>query len=271
MLMVRILTALLVLPSIFIIAGAHTALAAVPAGFAPGPVWLSESAPHSGSIVRIYTVVHDGSSTALEGSVTFKIDGTAIGSSPFSLEPGESAIKSYSWTATEGTHQVSAEITSATDKRTKEATIIERSTTTILSVAVGPEAPKPAALEAIDTAGSAIASSTPVVAGILAGTTATTESIRKAGESYLAALAGEPIKADTATSPKPRTSVLGAEIEVPEEEVFVPTETGLLQKIANVLLPLFRYPALFYPVFLFLILFIFWLVIKHLRSPKKRR
>ena len=267
MVMVRTLAAILLISSIFLIAGAHLAQAAVPAGFAPGPVWLSQSAPLSGSLVRIYTVVHDGSSTALEGSVTFKIDGAAIGSSPFSLEPGESAIKSYSWTATEGTHQVSAEITSATDKRTKETTIIERSTTTILSVAVGPEAPKPAALEAVDTAQSVVASSTPVVAGIVAGATATTESIRKAGESYLASLAGE---AATASS-KPKNSVLGAETEAPKEEAFTPIEESWTQKVAKAVLPLFRYPALFYPVFLSLILFAFWLVIKHLRNPKKRR
>ncbi len=269
MAIVRALTAVLVIPSIFFIVGVHSALAAVPAGFAPGPVWLSQNAPLSGNTVRIYTVVYDGSTTAIEGSVTFKIDGTSVGSSPFSLEPGESAIESVSWTATEGIHQVSAEITSAIDKKTKEAATIEHTTTTILSVTVGPEAPKAPALEAIDTAQSAVASSTPVVAGVVAATTATTESIRKAGETYLANLAGEAPVKTIATTTKPKGSVLGAATEVPEEAT-PPSETGIMQKVAKVLLPLFRYPALFYPVFLFLILFLFWLIGKRLRNPKKR-
>ena len=271
MVMIRTLVAILFIPSTFLVAGVHPVHAVVPAGFAPGPVWLSQNAPLSGSTVRIYTVVYDGSSVALEGSVTFSVDGTSIGSSPFSLEPGESAIESYSWIATEGVHQVSADITSAIDKKTKEPITIERATTSVLSVTVGPQAPKPAALEAIDTAQSTVASSTPAVTGIIAGTTATTESIRKAGESYLATLAGEPAVRDTATASKPSTSVLGADIEVPEEEVFVPTETGPMQKVAKVLLPLFRYPALFYPVFLLLILFVFWLIVQRLRRPRKRR
>ena len=262
----RVFLALLVIPMLF---GASTLTAAssIPAGFAPSTLWLSQSAPTAGNAVKVSTVIYNSSQTALEGSVTFSVDAAIIGSAPFSVGAGESAIESVTWTTTEGQHTLKASIESVIDRKTKSSATIDQTTTAPITVTVLPQAPKAPALEAIDTAQTAVASSTPIVASIVSKTTDTTEAVRKAGESYLATLAGEPAQSETGT--KPRGAVLGAATEVAEASST--SATGSIgSKIAKVLLPLFRYPALFYPVFLFLILFAFWLLAKKLRNPKRR-
>jgi hypothetical protein len=246
--------------------------ATLTAGFAPGSLWLSQSAPVAGTSIRVYAVTYNAGTTALEGSVTFTVDGEPIGSSPFSLEPGESEIESVSWIPTEGAHQIAADIKSVIDKKSKESATIANAATAAVSVSVAPEPPKPPVVEAIDSAQTIAASSTPIVSGVIAATTGATESIRKAGEDYLAMLAGEKALVASTTESKKAGSVLGAATEIPEEEVAASTPpAGYMQSIAKALLPIFRYPALFYPVFLFILLFILWLVAKRLRNPKRRK
>lgn len=246
----RIILLLLILVSI-----AQSAQAAdtdVPAGFAPGPVWLSQSTPTAGNSVRLYTVVYNSSPTAIEGSVTFMVDGSALGSVPFSLDAGESAIKSVTWTAQEGTHEFSAHISGVIERSTKVTATVERAVTIPLSITILPAPPKPVALEAIDSAEAVVASSTPVIASMVSATTATTESLRKAGESYLTSLAN------------------AASSTIPTSTSTPVVKTDFTQKAAIFALPLFRYPALFYPFFLFLILLVLWIIAKKLRNPKKR-
>ncbi len=265
---VRAFVALLLIPMLWYSPTAR-ASESMAAGFVPGTLWISQSAPRAGTPVKISTVVYNSSQTALDGSVTFSADGVIVGSAPFSLGVGESAIESTAWTPTEGQHALKASIESVIDRKTKKAATIAQTAATPLSVLVLPEAPKAPALEAIDAAQSAVASSTPVVASIVSTASNTTESIRKAGESYLATLAGESTGSGAvASSTKPKGSVLGASTEVVDATTTVPTSMG--SKFAKALLPLFRYPALFYPVFLFLVLFAFWLLAKKLRNPKRR-
>ena len=258
--------AVLLIPSILLMSGGVQAASnSISAGFAPGPVWLSQSSPTGGTTVRLYTVVYNSSQTPLEGSVTFTIDNASAGTTPFSLDAGESAIESITWTAMEGTHMVSATITSAIDKKTKTTTAIDQSATPAVSVTVTAPLPPPVALEALGTAQTVVASSSPIIASVVAATTATTESLRTAGESYLSQLAGEHKVASTTKS---KGSVFGASIEAPSEAS--PAPDTLSQKIAKIILPVFRYPAIFYPVFLFLVLFIGWVIARRLRNPKKR-
>jgi len=235
---------------------AQAAEISVPAGFAPGPVWLSQSAPSAGNTVRLYTVVYDSSPTAIEGSVTFKVDGISLGSTAFSLDAGESVIKSITWVAEEGTHEFSAEISGVIERKTKITATVERAATAPLSITVLPAGPKSAALEAVDTAQIVVASSTPVVASIVSATTNATESLRKAGESYFTSL----------TTSNPQSSSSPATSTSTTEQV----EGGVSQKIAKIVLPLFHYPALFYPFFLLLILLALWILAKRLRNPKRR-
>lgn len=250
MLRYRILFLLVLLVSLA--QGAQAADTEVPAGFAPGPVWLSQSDPIAGNTVRLYTVVYNSSPTAIEGSVTFAVGATALGSIPFSLDAGESAIKSVTWTAQEGTHEFSAHISGVIERGTKVTATVERAATTPLSITILPAPPKPIALEAVDTAEAIVASSTPTIASVVSLTTAATESMRKAGESYLASL----------TNQASSTSATSTSTPV--------AKTNYTQKAAAIALPLFRYPALFYPFFLLLILLVLWVVAKKLRNPKKR-
>ncbi|MEK7101144.1 MAG: CARDB domain-containing protein [Patescibacteria group bacterium] len=246
--------------------------ASLPAGFAPGALWLSQSAPVAGTSVRLYAVTYNAGSAAIEGSVSFTVDGEPVGSSPFSLEPGESEIESVTWVPDEGSHQIAATISSVIDKKSKESATVANTAAAAVSITVSPEPPKPPVAEALDSAQTIAASSTPAVSGVIAATTGATESIRKAGENYLATLAGEIPANVTASTTNKAGSVLGAATESPEEQTASTTPaSGYMQSIAKALLPIFRYPALFYPLFLFILLFILWLIGKRLRNPKRRR
>lgn len=240
--------------------------ASLSAGFAPGSVWVSQSSPAAGTTVKLYTVIYDGGSTAIEGSVSFLVDGVVIGSTPFSLEPGGSAIESVPWQAVEGAHTVSAKITSIVDKKTKTALTLEHTDTSTLPVTVGPEAPKPVALEALNTAQVTVASSTPFVAQAIAQTTAFTEGMRTAGLTYLSSLARASSTANTTRT----GSVLGAQTEGPETASST-EPSSWSRTAAQTLLPLFAYPALFYPVFVGLLGLGFWLLIKRLKNPSAKR
>ncbi len=261
-----ILSIVLAFVSLFL---ASPALAAIPAGFAPSQIWLSQSTPIAGSSVRVYTVVYNANQTSIEGSVSFKINDSVIGSSPFRLEAGESVIESASWVPNEGSYTASAEITSAGSKNSTQTATATTTSSSILSVTVLPRTPKPPTVEASDSVQTIVASSSPTLFSVISATTATTESIRKAGETYLTSLAGESIPKSTATAIKKDGVVLGADTEALET---TPTKEdgGYLQAIAKTFLPFFRYPALFYPVILGIILFVLWLVTIRFRNPRRR-
>lgn len=258
----------LLIPTLFLPIFAHAQESTIPAGFAPTSVWLSRNALVSGTDVRLYTVVYNSSESALEGSVSFLIDGAEVGTAPFTLSSGDSKILSTVWTASEGTHSVSAKISSSLDSKTKESRSLSSSASASLSVTVIPPPPKPAALQTIDTVSTIAASSTPVIASAVAQVTAATEALRTAGESYLTALSA-PASTGTQSPTSSRTgSVLGAETVVPDT-VETPKKT-LTQTIAGYLLPIFSTPALFYLVFIGLLLFLFFLLIRKLRNPRRR-
>lgn len=249
----------------FLSTAPHNAHAQTVAGFAPGPVWVSTAHPTAGTAVRISTVVYNGGESAIEGSVSFLVDSSIIGSSPFTLEPGASTIESVSWTPSEGSFALSAAITSAIDKKTKAATVITQATTSTITTTVLPAPPKPEVEQALDSAQSAVASSTPVVQGVLAKATEVTESLRTAGLSYLTNVIGSSSPSTTASSTRSGT-VLGAETEQLEAS----TSPSYQKTIARTLLPLFTYPALFYPVLAGVLGLLLWLLLKKLRNPKPR-
>ncbi len=246
------------------------------AGFAPGPLWLSKNAPVEGETVHIYTVVYDSSPTPIEGSVTFLVDGTSIGSSPFTLEAGATSVKSVDWVAREGGHSVSASVASAVNKSSKEPAVLTNASTTIVAITVSPAPPKPAALQAIDTASSALVSAAPIAMNAAQGLLGATENLRKSGEEFLESkLPGSGSVDETDASTTAPGQVLGVETyRAPPAATSADSGTsnrrgGIWQTIAKVLLPVFRYPALFYPFFAILLLIILWIVSKALRNPKR--
>jgi hypothetical protein len=237
----------------------------LPAGFAPGPVWVSKHAPVSGEKVFLYAAIYNASETPIEGSITFSVDGTSVGSVPFALDDGETSIKSVSWTATEGSHTVDAVVGTAIEKQSKQATSVRSHTTGEVTISVAPPAPQSVAVEHIDSASAAVstvlASSSPIVASIANTVISATESIRTTGETLLTKASTE------ARAPTNKGQVLSAEIEHADT---TSAKNGLKATIARTLLPIFTYPALFYPLFFLILLVAFWAVAKRLRSPKRR-
>lgn len=257
----------LLIPTLFCAGVIHAQEAAIPAGFAPSSVWLSSTEAVSGEALRIYTVVYNSSEGALEGSVSFLVDGAEIGTAPFTLSAGTGSLVSVTWTPEEGAHTVSAKISSSLDTKTKTARTLSSTASNQLQVTVSPPPPKPVALQTIDTVSDIAASSTPVIASAVAQVTSATEALRTAGESYLTALAASASAVESATSSR-KGSVLGAETVAPDT-LETPKKT-LTQTIAGYLLPIFATPALFYLVFIGLLLFLFFLLIRKLRNPKRR-
>ncbi|MBU2103673.1 hypothetical protein KJ848_02175 [Patescibacteria group bacterium] len=254
---------------LFLLSG-HTPLHAeeLPAGFAPGPIWVSKQKPTAGEQIDLYAAVYNASNTSIEGSITFLVDDAEIGSVPFVLNDGETSIKSVRWTAVEGPHKIRAFVDTAIERNSKQRASIEHATVANISIEVAEKEPDPKVITSIDTAGSAVslalASTSPLASSIAQTVISTTESIRTAGETFLSQAAG------TSTPKYPQGEVLGAEtyVEEPEEGSSQPS---LLASAAEALLPIFRYPAIFYPVFFILLLVAFWIVAKRLRNPSQRR
>lgn len=238
----------------------------IPAGFPPSPVWLSESTPTAGTEVRIYTVVYDSSTDAIEGSITFSVDGVSIGSVPFSLAAGATAVKSLEWTATEGTHQVGASIT-AVDARSKNPILVANAVAATTTVSVLPTPETSGAVVAVTNAtnlvSAAVASSSPLVSAATDTVVAVTEAIRTAGETFLETKLADPVASSTK-----KGSVLGAETyQADEAEETAQEPEGLVSTIARTLLPIFKYPAIFYPIFFTILVVVCWIVMKRLRHP----
>ncbi len=239
----------------------------LPAGFAPGPVWVSKHAPVSGEKVFLYAAIYNASETPIEGSITFSVDGTSVGSVPFALDDGETSIKSVPWTATEGSHTVDAVVGTAIDTQSKQLTNVSNQTTGNVTISVASPAPQSVAVEHIDNASAAVstalASSSPIVASIANTIVSATESIRTAGETLLTEASA------SAVPPTKKGRMLSAEIENADSDA-APAENGIKATVARTLLPIFTYPALFYPLFFLILLILFWILAQRVRNPKRR-
>lgn len=85
------------------------------AGFIPANIWYSKDPFFAEEKIRIYTVVFNGSSYDLEGTVKFLDNGVLIGKVPFSLAGGGRVRDMWiDWKATFGRHIITAEIMDAT-------------------------------------------------------------------------------------------------------------------------------------------------------------
>lgn len=227
------------------------------AGFAPSTVWLSRNPPVAGEALRIYTVVYNGSDRSLEGSVSFLVDEQEVGTASFSLFSGDSKVLSTVWTPDEGAHTISGNIASLVDSKTKDTHSVSTKSSSVLSVQVAAPLPQPAALEALSTADSIIASTSPRIVAAFSEVAAATESLRTLGQTYLTSLASSSSQSSDQAS---------------STEAFIPENTNptLVQQAAKFLLPVFSNPALFYLAFIGILLFLFFLLIRRMRSPRRR-
>lgn len=269
--------ALLILAILLGASGAHAA-EPLPAGFAPGPVWLSTTLPVHGDAVEAYTVVYDSSAEPIEGAVTFLMDGEPIGSSPFALEAGETEVRSVRWTAVEGEHVLSARIDTAYHQETKEAALLATRTTasTTITVAAPPPPPEPeptAAVSTQDSRGSAPAlidtlTKAPIVGSAVGAAIKAAETWRAAGEDTLRTYADRFATSTEAIVPAaaPEGEVLGT-----STAATLPSGSPLGASVAEAALPVFIYPIFFYPLFLILLGLLLIFLSKKLNSPGRRR
>ncbi len=81
------------------------------AGFVQGNIWYSKTPFFAGEKIRIYTIIFNGSTEDLTGSVEFLDNGTPIGKSPFSISGGGRVRDVWvDWIAKDGKHTVTAQI-----------------------------------------------------------------------------------------------------------------------------------------------------------------
>ncbi len=97
------------------------------AGFVQGNIWYSKTPFFAGDRIRIYTIIFNGSTEDLVGSVEFLDNGTPIGKSLFSiLDGGRVRDVWVDWTAKDGKHTITARIVdvSTTDALGKKKIVV---------------------------------------------------------------------------------------------------------------------------------------------------
>lgn len=108
-----ILTALLLISGGFFAEAAEEPIKN--AGFVPANIWYSKDPFFAGDKIRIYTIIFNGSSYDLEGTVEFLDNGALVGKSSFSISGGGRVRDVWvDYKAKEGKHVLSARITSVT-------------------------------------------------------------------------------------------------------------------------------------------------------------
>jgi hypothetical protein len=144
-------TGLLFAPLVFFLA--LPALAAVlPAGFAPGTLWLSKATLKDGERASISTALYDSGDAPLAGDLIFTDNGTTFANVPVSLSAGESRIYSAPWTARAGAHTLGAAL--ANVKSGSAAASVKDASAASISVDIKePAPPSPALSAATSTAG----------------------------------------------------------------------------------------------------------------------
>ncbi|MCK9344919.1 MAG: hypothetical protein M0P64_02185 [Candidatus Pacebacteria bacterium] len=85
------------------------------AGFVPANIWYSKDPFFAGETIRVYTIIFNGSSYDLEGTVEFLDNGVLLGKTNFSLSGGGRVRDLWvDWKATNGKHVMTARIVNVT-------------------------------------------------------------------------------------------------------------------------------------------------------------
>jgi hypothetical protein len=126
--------------------------AALPAGFAPGTLWLSKAALADGERANVSTALYDSGDASLSGDLIFTDNGTTFANVPFTLAAGESRIYSAAWTAKGGSHTLGAALANV-KSGSASASVKDASAASISVSVAAPEPPSPALSAATSTAG----------------------------------------------------------------------------------------------------------------------
>lgn len=229
------------------------------AGFAPGSVWISKTSLMAGDTATLFTVLYNSSENVFSTDVTFTVDAVSVGTKKVSLDAGSSEIVSMLWTATTGSHQISARIENAGGVAT--------STAESVTVVVAPPPPP----SAVEEASRAAAKALPVVQESVKGVFAEAERIRERAANALA----EALQPATTTPRVKNGVVLGTTTAQTQNTVPMGGGVGsffakLWHGILSVLLYIFQTKILFYLVALFVI-YMFYKLIRVILTDRRRR
>lgn len=84
------------------------------AGFVPANIWYSKDPFFAGETIRIYTIIFNGSTYDISGTVEFLDNGAPIGKTDFALSGGGRVRDAWiDWKALEGKHMITARIVGA--------------------------------------------------------------------------------------------------------------------------------------------------------------
>ena len=218
---------------------ADASAAALPAGFAAAPIWISSASPVDGNTLKLFAVVNNASSAVVDGTVSFLVDETIVGSVKVSLAVGTAQVLSVPWTASAGAHSITATFLGTTAGP--------------ISIIVAKAPPKPVILQYLDTATNAVTS---VAAPALSGTLAAIENMRKSGADYFA-------EQSAPVAPQPRGKVLGTTTEkIASTTPVAAAATGVAPFFNRLGYSIFNNPMLFYPAFLLFFFFMLWIILR---------
>ena len=247
---------------------AFAAAGNLPAGFAPGSLWLSKTEATSGDALKIYTVVYDSSVSPIEGDVVFNVDAKAIDTQHFKLAAGETQILSSGWTAAAGTHTFGASLKNISGV----SDAVSNAETNSVSVTVAEAAPSPLT-QYSNVVTNIIASSSPTVQNIAQTIFNTTEDWRQAGSDYLSkALYTDQTPATGARTPgtSSKPEVLGTSTSniISSSTVKNGMFGSLWRSILQGLLYVFNIKILFY-ILLLITLYILYKIVRAFFSERR--
>lgn len=159
------------------------------------PLWVSNTTPQSGQQIHIYTVLYNGASDELSGSLRFFIDEETLSSQDVSLAAGTSRIVSTSWKVESGSHNFYARFIPLSESENS----VDTSNVTVTAV----EPPSPivqAVSDAKNTATEVINSSSPIVQEVAQSVFAKSEEVREAGIEYFQSKIEPPVASTATTS-----------------------------------------------------------------------
>ncbi len=269
-----VILALLLFPAI--------SLAAASAGLPERSVWLSDATPTDGEKVTIYTALFNSTGSTVTNTLTFLIDGKPLSSVAMTLKPGTSQIGAADWIADSGEHAFSAQFGEGAGKQaTAQVTIA-------IAKAPPPSPLVQGAVGAVNLVSSLASSSAPIVSSIASTVLAQTESFREKGLAFAEA------HMESTASPDPSAKSSGklpsesgtAAIPTTLQNKVVAKETksadgvtgfeaegpSLGNRIAQLAAPVIAFSfgskAVFYPLFLFLILAILYTLGRWATRPR---
>ncbi|MES2007260.1 MAG: hypothetical protein V4436_04115 [Patescibacteria group bacterium] len=246
------------------------------AGFAKGSLFLSRSPVTEGESVLIHAVVQNDSSSAFSGSVVLSDADAKLGSVPVTLAAGEAEAVSVSWKPLAGSHSVSANLVS------KSGDTVEQESETFVIKA------KPVPVDTTSNSNSAatVESSSDIQSKIgqyspgTESTVAPVFTLIDGGREKVADLLDQGVAWGKQTAAGQSIGdVLGAATS--KDNVSNPAGAAggvmhtlwlilgtIVLYICSVLRWLVQSAAIFYPVFLLVVLYILWRIIARFRRPK---